>query len=234
MKRRYDASHPVAILWDIDGTLLRGGRGAVAAWHAAVQAELGTDIDWKALDTSGATDVFIAAQICLLAAGAAPVRVEQLLERYLRELPGYLREDPPVPLPNVAEVLAQVDSDPGFVNLFLTGNLRGAAWAKLAAAGLGDFLWDGAFGEHGPERNRVAAAARRLVGERWGETVPLLVIGDTPRDIAAARAIGARVIAVATGSHSREKLAGLQPDAVFERLPEVGEFALAVEEVLDL
>ena len=221
----------VVLLWDIDGTLLQGKETAITAWRAAVQAELATDIDWAALDTSGSTDLSIARQICAQASrgtgAAAP-----LLARYVEELAVRLQDKPAVALPNAREVLAHVVDSLAYANLFLTGNLRRAAQVKMASCGLGEFCWDGAFGEHGLERNQVAAVARRLVSESWGNSVPLLVIGDTPRDIAAARFIGAYVAAVASGSHSVEALARHKPDYLFPRLPAAADFATAVEKIL--
>lgn len=222
---------PVVLLWDIDGTLLRGRKAAVTAWQAAVQAELEADIDWQALDTSGATDVSIALQICAQAgreAEAAPA----LLARYVEELAVCLQDNPAIALPNVREVLAHVAAASGYANFLLTGNLRRAAEVKLSSCGLAEFCWDGAFGESGPERNQVAAAARRLVNQTWGDTAPLLVIGDTPRDIAAARFIDAAVIAVASGAHSVESLARHQPDYLLPALPKPEEFTGIVEQMV--
>lgn len=222
---------PVVLLWDIDGTLLRGGEAAIAAWRAAVQAELDCAIDWKALDTSGATDISIAAQI-YTQAGRDGAALAPLLARYLDELPSHLEAKPAVALPNVGAVLAHVDAEPGFANLLLTGNLRRAAHAKLISCGLGRFCWDGGFGECGPERNQVAAVARRLATTAWGEAAPLVVIGDTPRDIAAARFIGARVIAIASGKHSAESLAQRRPDCVLPALPAADEFSALIAELV--
>lgn len=226
-----DTDAPIVLLWDIDGTLLRVPKGAVTAWRTAVRAVLGCEPDWPALDTSGATDVSIAQQICTLV-GQDKGWVEPLLARYLEELPARLAEHPPVALPNVATVLAHVAAAPGYENLLLTGNLRGAAWAKLSACGLDAFRWDGAFGDIGPERNQVAAAAQQRVATTWGEGARMLVIGDTPRDIAAARFIGAKVVAVATGSYAAERLADYAPDGLFEALPEPTAFVAAVEKLM--
>ena len=229
---RSPAHHsPVVLLWDIDGTLLRGRKAAVTAWQAAVQTELEADIDWQALDTSGATDVSIALQICAQA-GRAVEAVTPLLARYVEELTVRLQDDPAIALPNAREVLAYMATASGYANLLLTGNLRRAAQVKLNSCGLAEFCRDGAFGESGPERNQVAAAARRLVSQTWGDTVPLLVIGDTPRDIAAARFIGAHVIAVASGAHAVESLARHQPDYLLPALPIPEEFTEIVGQIV--
>lgn len=217
-----------ALLWDIDGTLLRGAKGAIAAWCAAAQAEFELALDWRCLDASGSTDLLIARQVCEQA-GEPPTAAGRLLDRYLEELPPRLATHPPQVLDNVRSVLTRVAEEPRYGNLFLTGNLRAAARAKLASCGLGDFRWDGGFAEQGPEREAVAAAARDLAVELCGASAALVVIGDTPRDIRAARAIGAYVIAVATGSHAPETLAGHNPDVVLAGLPEPEDFISAIE-----
>jgi phosphoglycolate phosphatase len=221
----------VVLLWDIDGTLLQGREAAVTAWRAAVQAELAIDIDWAALDTSGSTDLSIARQI-YARAGRGTEAAAPLLACYVEELAVRLQDNPAIALPNAREVLAHVADSPAYANLLLTGNLRRAAQVKMVSCGLGEFCWDGAFGEHGLERNQVAAAARQLVRETWGNSAPLLVIGDTPRDIAAARSIGAYVAAVASGSHSVEALARHKPDYLFPRLPAAVDFTGIVEKIL--
>lgn len=219
----------IALLWDIDGTLLGGGLGAVTAWRLAARAELGTaDLDWGSLDTRGATDLFIAAQICAHC-GKSATAATSLINRYLQELPNQLAEQPSIPLTNVEALLRYVDNHPRYVNLLLTGNLRAAAHLKLASSGLSDFRWEGGFGESGLERDQVAHAAKRTAIAQCGGPVPMLVLGDTPRDITAARAIGAQVIGVATGSYESKELALHNPDHLFSHLPAPEVFAKTVE-----
>lgn len=221
---------PLALLWDIDGTLLRGAMGAVTAWRLAAQAALGTtDLDWKGLDTRGATDLYIATQICL-SCGRPTSAAEHLLAEYIKELPDQLATDPGIVLDNAELLLTYVNHHPHYVNLLLTGNLRFAAHLKLTSSGLGQYLWEGAFGDDSLERNQIAAMARQLVIERCGDATPMLVIGDTPRDVAAARAIGAQVAVVATGSYKLEELAAYDPDFLLPCLPTPDIFSTLVNE----
>lgn len=225
---------PLALLWDIDGTLLHGAKGAVTAWRLAAQAALGTtDLDWKGLDTRGATDLYIATQICK-GCGQPTTTAGLLMAEYIKELPDQLATDPGVVLDNVEALLAYVDYHPHYVNFLLTGNLRFAAHLKLTSTGLGQFLWDGAFGDGSLERNQVADAARRLVIEQCGDTTPMLVIGDTPRDVAAARAIGAQVAVVATGTYGLEELSAYDPDFLLPCLPTPDIFSTLVKEHFDV
>jgi phosphoglycolate phosphatase-like HAD superfamily hydrolase len=225
---------PLALLWDIDGTLLHGAKGAVTAWRLAAQATLGTtNLNWKGLDTQGATDLYIATQICI-GCGQSASAVGQLMAEYIKELPDQLAADPGVVLNNAEALLTYVDHHPHYVNFLLTGNLRFAAHLKLISTGLGRFLWEGAFGDNSLERNQLADIAKGLVMERCSDVTPMLVIGDTPRDIAAARAIGARVAVVATGSYGLEELAAYDPDFLLPCLPTPDGFGDLVEEYFNL
>jgi phosphoglycolate phosphatase-like HAD superfamily hydrolase len=107
----------------------------------------------------------------------------------------------------------------------LTGNTRGGARAKLTYYGLFDYFPDGAFAEDTGERATIAARALQLA-RRAGPIADesLFVIGDTPHDIHAASAIGARTIAVGTGGYTVDELREHQPWRIFEALPPVEEF----------
>jgi len=221
---------PVALLWDIDGTLLRA-QAAVTAWCTAARMEFDFNLDWNTLDTAGATDILIAWQICAQA-GQQPASAERLIARYLQLLPARLQADPARLLPNVESTLAFVEEHPGYGNFLLTGNVKAAAYAKFHSGGLGRFCWEGAFSEHGPERERVAAAAKQLACTQHQAPISLVVIGDTPRDIHAARAIGARILALATGKYSLKDLAEHEPDELLAHLPDCNDFADVIAELV--
>jgi phosphoglycolate phosphatase-like HAD superfamily hydrolase len=106
----------------------------------------------------------------------------------------------------------------------LTGNIRLGAEIKLRRYGLWEMFALGAFGDDHEDRNQIAVIARqrgrRFLGEELsGEQV--VVVGDTPRDIECGRAIGAKVLAVATGGATLEYLKAHQPDWVVEDLQRV-------------
>jgi phosphoglycolate phosphatase-like HAD superfamily hydrolase len=90
---------------------------------------------------------------------------------------------------------------------------------KLEAFGVHDaFAW-GAFGDEAPDRNELAKLAVHRAAERHGvSSERCIVVGDTEHDIACARAAGAKVVAVATGSQSREELADHSPDLLLDDL----------------
>jgi phosphoglycolate phosphatase-like HAD superfamily hydrolase len=102
----------------------------------------------------------------------------------------------------------------------LTGNLEPLAYAKVGRIGLGESeLPFGAFGSDDADRNALPAVAARRASERYGRevtTAELVVIGDTPRDIACARAAGSRVVAVTTGRYDARQLR--EADVVLDTL----------------
>jgi phosphoglycolate phosphatase-like HAD superfamily hydrolase len=106
----------------------------------------------------------------------------------------------------------------------LTGNIRLGAEIKLRRFKLWEEFEVGAFADDSMERNEIAAIAKRrgemLLGQNLrGDEV--IVIGDTPLDIACARAIGAKIIAVGTGMYRPKDLLPLQPDWAVESLEQL-------------
>jgi phosphoglycolate phosphatase-like HAD superfamily hydrolase len=106
----------------------------------------------------------------------------------------------------------------------LTGNVQPGAMLKLDRFQLGEYFRFGAFGDDHEDRCELARIAlekaERIAGRpvRGDETT---VIGDTPRDVACARAIGARAVIVATGLVSREELQRSEPDILLESFEDV-------------
>jgi phosphoglycolate phosphatase-like HAD superfamily hydrolase len=132
--------------------------------------------------------------------------------------------------PGVGELLATLAARPGEFRLaLLTGNLEPIARRKLASAGIGHYFepGQGGFGSDHPSRAQLPGIARARAGDWPRERT--VVIGDTPRDIACARADDVRVAAVATGLFGVEQLA--DADAVVDDaralLPVLEDFASA-------
>ena len=125
-------------------------------------------------------------------------------------------------MPGVRALLdALVARDDVYLAL-LTGNYEAGAQIKLEYFDLWRYFRCGAFGDDAPDRNRTAAegagARRARAAVRRVASSDAVVIGDTPLDVACAKAGGARSIAVATGSHSVEQLRAAGADVVFEDL----------------
>ena len=119
-------------------------------------------------------------------------------------------------LPGVHELLRALRSAPGTRLGLATGNFRRGAFMKLEHYQLRRFFADGGFGEDSEDRGEVVAAAiRRLNSAEPAPPGSVYVVGDTPIDIEAARANGARAVGVATGRSSVEELSGAGADLVF-------------------
>lgn len=212
------------VLWDIDGTLIRGGPIAGEAFTLAVERVLGRAIGEHGVKMGGKTDPLIAAEILRVVEGdpaLAPSVVEHL-EAELAGAEAALREGGRV-LPGVVEVLGALSSVDGVVQSVLTGNTAANAAVKLAAFGLDQWIdvRMGAFGSDHPERNELVPVALRRAG--WsGPLDGVWVVGDTPFDLACARAGGVRCLLVGTGHAPLSELEGIGADAVLPDLSDTG------------
>jgi phosphoglycolate phosphatase-like HAD superfamily hydrolase len=176
-------------------------------WHVADPAA-------APVEAAGRTDIEIARRICLLSGVGAEVvdaRMDAFREAcvatYARHAPGDLSARV---APGVPALLAALGAREEMRLALLTGNLEPIARIKLERAGIGRWFprGQGAFGSDSEDRTELPAIARRRAGVA-GRPYPrerTIVIGDTPRDIACARADGVRAIAVATGPYRAEHL----------------------------
>lgn len=207
------------LLFDIDGTLTIGGPGK-AAFGAALKRTFGTAGPIVNHDFSGKTDPLILREL-LTAAGHAPHQIQAGLPRfwdlYLAELEARIAADPVTVLPGVREligVLAERDD----VHLGLvTGNVRGGAKVKLGSAGLWEHFPIGAFGCDHEVRDQLPPVALQRARAHWGRPFraeDTVVIGDTPRDVACGKAVGAATVAVTTGRFSADALERAGADRV--------------------
>ena len=148
---------------------------------------------------------------------------QRLLSRYTQLLPAVLAADGGRVLPGIVELLHRLSSIDGVVCYVMTGNLAVTAAHKLEHFGLKQFFRGIFGGDHDHDRDdlarRTAATLKRRHGP--GAAYDFVVIGDTPADIRCGRAMGARVVAVCTGSHDRDSLAALRPEAVHDDLSDI-------------
>lgn len=227
-----DSFHQTRILlWDIDGTLMRSARhGEYKKYFApAMKKVYGSSGRLDALAVSGMTDTQIMYE-ALRDEGFTPERIfaekEKLLEIFKAEMTRFVASNSNgyIVLEGVREILAETDENPLFINSLLTGNLSVAAEIKLKAVRLWHYFADSinAFGEISHDRRDLALEAGRLCRKFYRfdfRPEQFVIIGDTPNDIAAARAAGAKCVAVATGkNHPREELSGYQPDVLVDNL----------------
>jgi phosphoglycolate phosphatase-like HAD superfamily hydrolase len=210
-------------LFDIDGTLIHSGGAGLRALERAFAARHGIDGATDGLRPDGKTDPLIAAEMFAAHLGRGPTADETaaLLAAYEGELAALVAAGQVGRvLPGVRELLARL-AGPGRPLGLCTGNTRTGARLKLEPLDLWRPFAFGGFGSDHAERAAIVATAVARGAALLGRAVPpdeVLVIGDTPRDIAAARAAGARVAAVATGPHDLAALAAHTPDLLFQDL----------------
>jgi phosphoglycolate phosphatase-like HAD superfamily hydrolase len=213
---------PASLVWlfDVDGTLLLTQGAGRDALSLALRDQFGVEDDLTGIPFAGRTDTLILADV-LRRHGLDFHDGDR--ERFWDRVTAHMRAlmDPPRGglLPGVRSLLDTIGAEPGWVRALLTGNVGEMARIKLEAFGVYDaFAW-GAFGDEAPDRNELAKLAVRRAAERHGVTPErCIVVGDTEHDIACARAAGARVVAVATGSQSMQVLAAHRPDLLLGNL----------------
>lgn len=213
-----------AILWDLDGTLVFTAKGGRIALSAAIAEHTGRAVDLADLATAGLTDVQ-SATAALEAVGvtADAALLQRVREGYEQRLPGALVQRGGRVLPGAHEALAGLSGRGRILNLLLTGNTSVAAKAKLERYGLADwFPHGGGFCEGPGDRLPIARRALAIAANLVEGFVPAkaLVIGDTPRDVECASAIGVRAFGVASGDYPAEALMAAGAWRAGERIPQ--------------
>ena len=197
------------ILFDIDGTLVdTGGAGVTALQDAAVEVFGGVG---PPLDLAGTTDgAILRGFFEYFGRQYDPVIEEDFYQSYLSRI----RENLQNPnygghlLGGVNALLASL-REAGHSLGLLTGNIERGAMLKVAYYGIADYFQFGAYGDDHWNRNKLGPIALQRAEKSIGVKFPqdeILVIGDTPKDVACAHAFGAKCVAVATGNFSKEEL----------------------------
>jgi phosphoglycolate phosphatase len=220
------------ILWDIDSTLVNTGSAGLHALVRATIERFGGAGDLDGVEIAGRTDRAIAHQI--LEKYGEPVtdeNVNSFLDRYVSLLPEELPKRNGRVLPGIHDLLNDLSRQPDKTLGLLTGNLERGARLKLEHYDLWRFFPFGAFADDHHDRNALGpCAVKRAVAHAGCEFTPeqIDVVGDTGHDIACGKAFGARTVAVATGSWTRERLAEHEPDFLFDDLGNVDEVKRAL------
>jgi phosphoglycolate phosphatase-like HAD superfamily hydrolase len=223
------------ILFDIDGTLLSTRGAAARPFRRALEQVFGTSGPTSGYSFAGRTDPEIARDLLELGGIArerADERLEEVWEIYLEGLRDELTEREVTLLPGARSLVNALEAEPRAILGLLTGNVREGARLKLEAAGL-DFqrFQVGAFGSDHADRPELPAVAIRRAEERFGHRFSgkaVVIIGDTPRDVACGAHLGVRTLAVATGSYTPQELAACRPDHVFETLEDTSAVMRAI------
>lgn len=217
------------ILFDIDGTLTRTQNGYIP-FNEAIGKTFGLDGDIRTVVPDGNTDPLIVEEIF----AKVNVRVkcedtdwlrftDNLRERYhfhVRQGTTTIR-----PLPGAAELLRALALDDGFIASVVTGNFEVTAQIKLEAAGLAPYICRGAYASDSRHRPDLPAIAKTRSEESTGRIVDAdrcIVVGDTPKDLEAARQNRMKCVLVGTGRYPVEELQYWQPDRCLADLSDTG------------
>ncbi len=215
-------------LFDIDGTLLRGGNPLHhKAFHVGFRKVFGFEATIDNIEVAGMLDRQII--IAILKYHRYPLEnIEGKMQEMFREMSQYFMENAKdmssFLLPGVKETLELLKLNKIPVGL-LTGNVEEIAWSKMEWTGILPYFqrfggFGDAFVDVRAELIPIAVErANKLTGKNYGNK-DVVIIGDTLRDIECARIMGAKVVSVCTGGSKKEDLSAMNPDLLLESLEE--------------
>lgn len=231
------------LLWDLDGTLVRGKRlGSYKDYTAPMlESIFGTSGSLHQMVVSGMTDLQIVEE-ALRSAGITrehiTARKDELMRSYIEQMKLAVGNGAHVieAMPGARAALQAVHDHPRYQSALLTGNIEPAAHLKVEATGLAEFFTlPGAFGHESFDRRDLPALAAQRINDHLGVDLSpdkFIVIGDTPNDVACARHFGAKVLALATGRiHAPEELVASKPDALLPDLLDIDLFMQTLAEL---
>jgi phosphoglycolate phosphatase len=208
------------ILFDIDGTLTRTQNGYLP-FNEAIANTFGITGDIRTVVPDGNTDPLIVQDIFAKACVTTVIEdtdwqrfTLSLSERYF----DHVRRGTVMitALPGALELVQALSADGDFVPSVVTGNFEATAEVKLQAARLAPYLRRGAYASDSAHRPDLPAIAKKRWEEHVGRNLSseqCIVVGDTPKDLAAARANRMKCVLVGTGRYPIEELEYCQADA---------------------
>lgn len=214
-------------LFDIDGTLVDTGGAGMAALRQATREVFGGD--GPPLDLAGATDLAIVARIHgHFGVDVRPDRIEAYFAIYQKHLDHNLASGtfPGRAIEGALDLVEHLAARDEATLGLLTGNTAAGAAAKVRHFGFARHFAFGAYGCDHADRNRLGPIALQRAAAHAGRSFPpekTWIIGDTPKDIACARAIGAKCLAVATGGFTADQLAAHGADLVVSSLSQAAD-----------
>jgi len=215
------------VLFDIDGTILITAGAGRRAIMEALASEVENVAAFEGIRMDGKTDPQIVAE--MLAAAGQPEprespRIQSLCARYVGLLARELERPTTrtTVMPGVRPLLDRLEAEPGVVLGLLTGNLAEGAALKLRSGGIAPERFRvGAYGSdaaHRPDLPQIAARRAAALFGRVPSGAEVVIIGDTPADVACGAGIDARALGVATGAYSVAELEACGAHAVFQDL----------------
>jgi phosphoglycolate phosphatase-like HAD superfamily hydrolase len=204
-----------AYLFDIDGTLLRTrDRVHVDSFASSVRRVTGFEITLAGVLLHGGTDTAILRDACRHAGVPAQIlesNLDAILDAMANTVNERRHELDMVLMPGVEKTLQHLARRGALLGV-ATGNLELIGWIKIEQAGLRGWFRFGGFSDRFPIRSELIGHAALKARELAGAQATVCVVGDTPRDIEAARANSLPVVAVATGRYSFDELIALNPE----------------------
>ncbi len=195
------ATNDLLVIWDVDGTLLDAkGAGHRALAHA-IEEVTGKQTSFALMDVAGQSDRLLL-ELALKQVGESPRRWETVRTAYEKFLDRELSESGSDALPGVMESLRIL----GPARVLGTGNLEVGARLKLFYAGLADHFQGGGFGDRHRTRAPLIRDAIKEGRRLFGRRLLPVIVGDTPRDAAAARLLHIPAVLVASGRFSVDQL----------------------------
>jgi phosphoglycolate phosphatase-like HAD superfamily hydrolase len=227
---------PLAILFDIDGTLLTTGGAGARSWREAFQDLYGIPADIGRFTDAGMTDPEVGRLTFVVVIGRDPSPQEMgaLMNKRLAHLPQAVAESQGYRVLDGVEETLQTLCEQGYLLGLTTGGVEAAAHIKLARANLNHYFCFGGYGSDSTDRAELTRCAIERAGRVLGQRLDpqsILVVGDTPKDIEAARAAGAVAVGVASGHYCDAELREAGADYVLgslrEPLPGVAKAAVS-------
>jgi phosphoglycolate phosphatase len=218
------------VLFDIDGTLVLTGGAGLRAMTRACEEIVGHADALDGIPVAGRTDwIILHDTLARLGRALDQSLFDQLRERYVE----HLRREILQPgkgfngaLPGVPDLLRQLDDREDVYLALLTGNFEAGARIKLERFDLWRYFRCGAYGDDAADRNAlVPVAVERATACGIPSIAPadVIVVCDTPHDVACARAAGATAVAVATGGYTADQLRACGASIVFDNLRDTSE-----------
>ena len=213
-----------AYVFDIDGTLLV--TKDLVHWNALHQAMIeayGVDATIEGVPYHGMTDILIL-RAALARAGVSDGAFESALPAALevvcREVESNRKQIAPHVCPGVAALLTNLRHQGTLLGV-ASGNLETVGWHKIEAAGLRDYFSFGFFSDHCERRADIFRNAIAHTASILGTKARVCFLGDTPSDVQAAKEAGGSIVAVASGTFTRDELNALSPDLCLTRCDEL-------------
>lgn len=227
------------LLFDVDGTLLVTGGAGMRAMRRVAAELFGDQFTWDGIEVSGHLDPLIFSEAASLNGLDPSLHHEEFRHRYL----GALREELERgrggvrAMPGVHETLARFRARVDVTLGLLTGNYTDAIPIKLGSIGV-DPSWFSvsAFGDEADSRPALVALVLEKYSRRLGFAADprrVIVVGDTPRDVACAHAHGCIAFAVATGPYEVSELRAAGANVVVSDLGDPSPLLELVDQLCD-